>query len=86
MKVIRYNLCNRNNIGTEEKPVWEEILTPVFMQWSEFSEQIAKQEAHNGEYVIEDDGQPEPETDLTVEEQIAQLQEALDLLLSGVTE
>lgn len=59
MKIIKYNLCARVNNGTEEAPVWEEILTPVEMGWNEANELIAKQEAHNGEYVTEDDGQPE---------------------------
>ena len=28
--------------------------------WSEGNEKIAKAEAYNGEYTIEDDGEPEP--------------------------
>lgn len=32
----------------------------VSMTWSEANEEIAKREAYNGEYTIEDDGQPEP--------------------------
>ena len=32
----------------------------VKMLWSEANEEIAKKEADNGEYVIEDDGQPDP--------------------------
>ena len=43
----------------------------------------AKEVAYNGEYAIEDDGQPEP---VTEESRITELEEALDLLLSGVTE
>lgn len=42
--------------------------------------------AYNGEYTIEDDGQPELETQPSPEARIAQLEEALELLLSGVTE
>ena len=48
MKVIKYNLCTI----VEEK----EILSPVTLGWSEANEEIAKKEAHNGEYTIEDDG------------------------------
>lgn len=33
---------------------------PVEMPWSEANEEIAKAEADNGEYTIEDNGQPEP--------------------------
>lgn len=31
----------------------------VEMGWNETNEEIAKKEADNGEYIIEDDGQPE---------------------------
>lgn len=34
--------------------------TPIEMSWSEANEEIAKKEADNGDYIIEDDGQPEP--------------------------
>ena len=49
-------------------------------------EEIAKLEADNGKYKVEDDGLPEPELQLTDAERIAELEEALELLLSGVTE
>ena len=60
MKVIKYNLCTQINHGTEENPNIEEIMTPVTMGWNEQNEEIAKREAHNGEYTIEDDNQPDP--------------------------
>lgn len=85
MKVIKYNLCTKVNNGTDENPVIVEILSPVIMGWNEANEEIAKAEAFNGEYTIEDDGQPEV-TPPTQEEQIKELQEAIELLLSGVTE
>ena len=53
-KVIKYNICNRVNVGTEDEPVIEEILSPVEMGWNEANEKIAKREAHNGEYTIEE--------------------------------
>lgn len=86
MKVIRYNLCTRVNHGSEDAPVWEELLTPVKMGWNEVNEEIAKREAYKGEYTVKDDGQPESEAEPTQEERIAELEEALALLLSGVTE
>ena len=61
MKILKYNLFTRVNHGTEENPEWKEILTPVKMPWNEANEEIAKREAYNGEYTIEDDGQPDPE-------------------------
>ena len=60
MKVIKYNLCTIVNKGTEQEPIFEEILSPVSMGWNEVNEEVAKREAHNGEYTIEDDGQEEP--------------------------
>lgn len=86
MKILKYNFCTKVNHGTEEEPQFEEILYPVTMGWNEANEEIAKQEAHNGEYTIEDDGQPEPEVQPTPEQRIAELEEALAMLLSGVTE
>lgn len=61
MKILKYNLCTIINHGTEEEPKIEEILSPVTMGWNEANEEIAKGEAYNGAYTIEDDGQPEPE-------------------------
>lgn len=55
MKVIKYNLCTRVNHGTEEEPNIEEVLSAVTMGWNEANEEIAKREAHNGEYTIEEE-------------------------------
>lgn len=60
MKILKYNLCTKVNNGTEEQPQIEEILSSVTMGWNEANEEIAKREAYNGEYVVEDDGQPDP--------------------------
>ena len=64
MKVIKYNLCTM----VEE----EEILTPVIIDWNEINEELAKREAYNGEYTIEDDGVEKP-----IFEQIAELKNKL---------
>ena len=60
MKIIKYNLCTKINRGTDESPVWEDSLSAVEIPWSEANEEIAKKEAYNGDYTIEDDGTPEP--------------------------
>lgn len=69
MKIIKYQLCNRVNHGTEETPEWKDILYPVEIRCTadnlSANEAIAKAEAYNGEYTIEDDGQPEPDTTST---------------------
>ena len=76
MKNLKYQIC----IEVDGR----ETLSSVTMGWNDTNEEIAKREAYNGEYTIEDDGQPEPEA--TPEDRIAELEEALSLLLSGVTE
>lgn len=76
MKIIRYNLCKRVNRGTEEAPVYEDILIQKEITcadaYLEANEAIAKQEAYNGEYTIEDDGQPEV---ISVEDRVETLEE-----------
>ena len=56
MKIIKYDLCT-------ELPDGSETLNAVEMSWSEANEAIAKLEAHNGKYTIEDDGTPVPAPD-----------------------
>ena len=60
MKIIKYSMC-----AVIEG---EDVLTPVEMGWNEVNEEIAKREAYNGEYTIEDDGEPEPVVEPTTEE------------------
>lgn len=60
MKVIKYQLCTEVNHGTENEPNIEQVFSAVTLGWSEANEKIAKAEAYNGEYTIEDDGEPEP--------------------------
>lgn len=86
MKCWKYKIANRVNFGTEENPVWHEAFFEKRLPYSEANEEIAKKEAWGGEYTVEDDGQPEPEAVTSQEERIAQLEEALELLLSGVTQ
>lgn len=60
MKIIKYQLCTEINRGTEEQPNIEQVFSGVTSEWNEGNEKIAKAEAYNGEYTIEDDGKPEP--------------------------
>lgn len=62
MKRIRYYFNSPVNRGTEETPVWEENLLLKTIPYSERAEEIAQQEAYNGEYTIEDDGVEEVTT------------------------
>ena len=61
MRLISYKfLAAEINRGTKEEPNIEQIFLDKSMTWSEANEEIAKREAYNGEYTIEDDGQSEP--------------------------
>lgn len=62
MKILKYAIATKVNCGTAENPEETVILSSVEMPWNETNEGIAKREAYNGEYTIEDDGQPEPES------------------------
>ena len=74
MKVIRYNLYNLVNHGCSKNPDWQEVVTAVEMNWSEANEAIAKQEAHNGEYTVTDDGRVSPPSQ---EARVSGMEEAL---------
>ena len=54
MKVIKYQLMTEVNHGTEEQPDIQQIFSDVTLGWSESNEELAKREAYNGEYTIED--------------------------------
>lgn len=60
MKIIKYQLCTEVNHGTEDEPDIEQVFSAVTLGWSEGNEKIDKAEAYNGEYTIEDDGEPKP--------------------------
>lgn len=65
MKIIKYKFLSAEIYrGTEEQPNIETVFLEKTMTWSEANEEIAKAEAYNGEYTIEDDGTVEPPTQL----------------------
>ena len=70
--IYRYNLPLESEDGTLTEQLFEKTLP-----WSEAALQILEQEAHLGEYTVEDDGLPEPEND--------SIDEVLNVLL-GVAE
>lgn len=65
MKIIKYKLMNEVNVGTSEKPNIIRSFHDVTIPYSEDGEIRAKNEAHNGEYTIEDDGHPDPNEAVT---------------------
>lgn len=68
MKKIKYQFCFEVNYGTEENPDVREDFLDKSLPYSDEALEIAKQEAYNGEYTIEDDGQPEPVAEPTTDE------------------
>ena len=68
MKIIKYQIVTEENRGTEEAPQIEKVVTEMMISWSISNEELAKREAYNGEYTIEDDGEPEPETKPSTDE------------------
>ena len=91
-RIISYKFLSCEiNRGTEAEPSIEqvfldkEVLCPTELSYNA-NLLIAQKEAYNGEYTVKDDGQPEPEAQPTKAERIAELEEALDMLLNGVTE
>lgn len=78
MKWIKYLLNTPAEDGSDN-------LFPKALPYSEEALRIAEEEAYNGEYTIEEDGLVES-TAPTHESRITDLEEAMDLLLSGVTE
>ena len=55
MKIIKYQLCTEVNYGTKDKPDIQQILSAVTLGWSEANEKIAKAEAYNGKYTVEEE-------------------------------
>ena len=60
MKIIKYQLCTEINHGTEDEPKIEQVFSAVTLGWSAANEAIAKAEAYNGEYTIEEDPDDRP--------------------------
>lgn len=60
MKVIKYQLCIKVNHGTEDEPKIEQVFSAVTLGWSETNEELAKKEAYNGEYTIEEEPDTRP--------------------------
>lgn len=86
MRKIEYLINIPTNKGTEENPVLEDCLFPKSLPYSPEAEEIAKAEAHNGEYTIEDDGQVEtywPSIQEQLDAQAAALMELMGVVYNG---
>lgn len=67
MKVLKYQLCTEVNHGTKDKPNIEQVFSAVTLGWSEANEKIAKTEAYNGEYIIEEESDNRPFEEIQTE-------------------
>ena len=68
-----------------KKLIYSFMGNAVEMPWNESNEEIAKAEADNGEYTVEDDGKPVVASLPSESERLAALEAAM-LELMGVTE
>lgn len=85
-KYWKYKIQNLSNIGTAENPNWVESFTEKMITATKANEAIAKAEAYNGEYVIEDDGQPEvyqPTIQEQLDAQAAAIVELMGVIYNG---
>ena len=85
MKVLKYRLMTEVNHGTEEQPDIQQIFSDVTLGWSAENEDIAKREAYNGAYTIEDipDAPQEPTQLDRIEAQTTYTAMMTDTLLEG---
>lgn len=67
MKVIKYQLCTEVNRSTKDKPDIQQIFSAVTLGWSKSNEKIAKAEAYNGEYTIEEEPDNRPFEEIQTE-------------------
>lgn len=67
MNKIKYQVLSYRTVYDEEKEenTQVETIVTIEMPYSESGLEAAKSEAYNGEYTIEDDGQPEPDNSTT---------------------
>lgn len=86
MMIIKYKqriIVPSSDEQERDREIFYEIQSP----WNSQTEEIAKREAYNGEYTIEDDGQPEPSAEPTqldrVEAQATYTAMMTDTLLEG---
>lgn len=59
MKFLKYQIIVSGPVDENEHPI-EPVFSEKTIPYSIENEEIAKAEAYNGEYTIEDDGEPEP--------------------------
>ena len=85
MKIIKYKMLTHEEYD-EQGNLLDDCFANISMGWNESNELIAKAEAYNGEYTIEDDGQPEtyqPTVQEQLDAQAAAIMELMEVVLNG---
>ena len=82
MRVLKYRLMTEVNHGTEEQPGIQQIFSGVSLGWSEANEELAKREAYNGEYAIEDEPDDRP-LDVIRADKLAELSDACNAAITA---
>lgn len=82
MKVIKYQLMKEVNHGTEEQPDIHQIFSDVSMGWNEANEELAKREAYNGEYTIEEEPDDRPLDEIRADK-LAELSNACNAAITA---
>ena len=88
MKLIKYRVMREVNRVIDAEPQIEHVISgDRWLTLSDKNLEIVKATAYNGEYTIEDDGQPEPEPEPTqldrVEAQVTYTAMMTDTLLES---
>ena len=88
MKKIKYQVRSHALVYNAETETVEQkaSFAEFIRDYSPDNEALAKAEAYNGVYTVEDDGTEKPAEEATFARRVAELEEALELLLAGVTE
>lgn len=88
MRRIKYQIMTEINLGTEDEPDIRQNIRGKSIPYTDTNYQLALQEAYQGEVTIEDDGQsePKPSESEQLRHDVDELQEALNMILMGVTE
>ena len=60
MKYLKYQIIVSGGRLDETAPPIDPVICDKMIPYSAANEEIAKREAYNGEYTIEDDGEPDP--------------------------
>ena len=79
MKVLKYKVASENFDESSDSASLALVSKERYSDDANYEKNlsIVKREAYNGEYTIEDDGEPEPELTPTTEQRVSDIEEQL---------